>query len=167
MIQELIDTGHRKICLLNSAKNVRSHADRLRGYERAMRRNGLHIREDWNISGANNSGHSSYEAFKRFWEAGNRPDSVACANGQSASGVMTYLYEQGVRVPEDVSVVAYEDSSLCGYATPPLTAINIRKEDLGYRAAQCLIARIRNPEKRVEINSVRPYVVRRDSIKVR
>lgn len=167
MIQELIDTGHRKICLLNSAKNVRSHADRLRGYERAMRRNGLHIREDWNISGANNSGRSSYEAFKRFWEAGNRPDSVACANGQSASGVMTYLYEQGVRVPEDVSVVVYEDSSLCGYATPALTAINIRKEDLGYRAAQCLIARIRNPEKRVEINSVRPYVVRRDSIKVR
>lgn len=167
MIQELLDTGHRKICLLNSAKNVRSHEDRLRGYRRAMQRNGMTVREEWNISGVNNSGRSAYDAFKAFWESGNRPDSVACANGQSASGVMAYLYQQGIRVPEDISIIAYEDSSLCGYSTPALTAINIRKEDLGYRAAQCLIARIRNPEKRVEINSVRPYVVRRDSIKER
>ena len=80
---------------------------------------------------------------------------------------MTYLYEQGIRVPDQVSIVAYEDSSLCGYSTPPMTAVNIRKEDLGYRAAQCLIARIHNPEKRVEINSVRPYIVRRNSVKIR
>lgn len=167
MVQELVKTGHRKICLLNSAKTVRSHEDRYRGYCKALKAAGLPIREDWNVAGENNNGNSAYEAFKAFWEAGNRPDAVACANGQSASGVMVYLYEQGVRVPDQVSIIAYEDSSLCGYSTPAMTAVNIRKEDLGYRAAQCLIARIHTPEKRVEINSVRPYVVRRDSVRMR
>ena len=167
MVEELIRTGHRNICLLNSTRTVRSNADRSRGYVRALAKYGLPVREDWVVSGESNTGKSAYEAFKKFWEAGNRPDAVACANGQNASGVMNYLYEMGIRVPEDISIIAYEDSSLCGYATPPVTALNIRKEDLGYRAAQCLIARIRNPEKRVESNTVRPYIVRRDSVKER
>ena len=167
MVQEMVDTGHRDICLMNSSRIVRSYEDRLRGYYRALRRNGMPVREDWNLSCASNSGRSAYEAFRQFWEAGNRPDAVVCANGQSASGVMSYLYEKNIRVPDDISIIAYEDSSLCGYSTPAMTAVNIRKEDLGYRAAQCLIARIRNPEKRVEINSVRPYIVRRDSVKNR
>lgn len=166
-VQELIATGHKKICLINSSPSLRSHGDRLRGYRRELEKHNIPFREDWNLGCSNNSGQSAYEAFKAFWEKGNRPDALMCANGQSASGVMQYLYEQGVRVPKDISIVAYEDSSICGYATPALTAINIRKEELGNRAAQCLIARIRNPEKRVEINSVRPFLVRRNSVRER
>jgi len=166
-VRELLQTGHKRIALMNCPVDLRSHNDRLSGYLRAMGARGCAFHEEWNISSLTNSGQGAYEAFKRFWESGARPDGVACANGQSAAGVLAYLYEQQIRVPEDVSIVVYEDSSLCGYATPALTSVNIRKEDLGYRAAQCLIARIQNPDKRVEINSVRPYLIRRNSVKER
>ena len=80
---------------------------------------------------------------------------------------MAYLYEIGVRIPDDVSIIAYEDSSVCGYATPAMTAVNIRKEELGSRAARCLIERIQNPDKEPEIITLEPYMVRRNSVKQR
>ena len=80
---------------------------------------------------------------------------------------MRFLYEQGVRIPDDLSVIAYEDSSVCGYATPAMTAVNIRKEELGSLAAQKLIERIRNPEIQPEILSLPPYLVRRGSVRSR
>ena len=166
-VRELLQTGHKHIALMNCPSDLQSHDDRLSGCLRAMNAEGCRFDDDWNISSLTNSGKGAYEAFRAFWEGGARPDAVACANGQSAAGVLRFLYEQKVCVPDDVSVVVYEDSSLCGYATPALTSVNIRKEDLGYRAAQCLIARIQNPDKRVEINSVRPYLIRRNSVKER
>ena len=166
-VQELVDTGHRNICLLNCSSFLQSHSWRREGYRRVLERNGIAYRPDWNISAEHNNGHSAYEAFRAFWEAGNRPDAIMAANGQSASGVMSYLYEQGVRVPDDLSIIAYEDSSMCGYATPALTAVNIRKEELGSLAAGMLIERIRNPELSPEIHALPPYLVRRGSVRNR
>ena len=166
-VQELVDTGHRNICMMNCSSFLQSHRWRRDGYRRVLEKNGIEYRADWNISAEHNNGHSAYKAFKAFWEAGNRPDAVVAANGQSASGVMRFLYEQGVRIPDDLSVIAYEDSSVCGYATPAMTAVNIRKEELGSLAAQKLIERIRNPEIQPEILSLPPYLVRRGSVRSR
>ena len=166
-VQELVDTGHRNICMMNCSSFLQSHRWRRDGYRRALEKNGIEYRADWNISAEHNNGFSAYQAFKAFWEAGYRPDAVVSANGQTASGVMRYLYEQGVRIPDDLSVIAYEDSSVCGYATPAMTAVNIRKEELGSLAAQKLIERIRNPEIQPEILSLPPYLVRRGSVRNR
>lgn len=165
-VLELLKTGHRNICLLNCSSGMRSHKWRVRGYERALRAYGMDPNAAWNISVPSNNGKSAYMEFKLFWEAGNRPDAVVTANGQMAAGIMYYLYEQGVRVPDDVSIVAYEDSSICGYATPPLTSINIRKEELGKRAAQCLLSRLQNPDKEIERCSLKPYLVKRNSVRI-
>ena len=163
---ELLNTGHRRICLLNCSSEMRSHMWRVRGYHRALKSYGIEPNPSWNVSVPSNNGKSAYTEFKRFWESGNRPDAVVTANGQMAAGIMSYLYEQGIRVPDDISIVAYEDSSICGYATPPLTSINIRKEELGKRAAQCLLSRLQNPGKKVERCSLKPYLVSRKSVSV-
>lgn len=166
-VRELLKTGHRKICLLNCAERLRSHESRRQGFLRAMESSGADLMEGWNIYGDRNNGKSAREAFQRFWEAGNRPDGIVTANGQSATGVMSYLYEIGVRIPEDISIISYEDSSICGYAAPALTSVNIRKEELGQTAALCLIERIRNPNKEIEAKVISPYMVHRDSVKLR
>ncbi len=165
--RELLATGHRKICLLNCATNLRSHELRRQGFLRAVTEAGADLMEDWNIYARWNNGKSAREAFRKFWEAGNRPDGVVTANGQSATGIMSYLYEIGVRIPEDISIISYEDSSICGYATPALTSVNIRKEELGQAAAQCLIEQIQNPEKELVTKVIHPYMVYRESVKDR
>ncbi len=166
-VQELLQSGHKKICLLNCAERLLSHESRRQGFLRAMEQAGVEIMENWNIYGNRNNGKSAREAFQKFWEDGNRPDAIVTANGQSATGIMSYLYEIGVRIPEDISIISYEDSSICGYAAPALTSINIRKEELGQWAAKCLIERIQNPHKEVEIKVVHPYMVHRNSVKKR
>ena len=166
-VRELLEAGHKKICLLNCAQRLSSHESRRQGFLRAMEAAGVEVMDGWNIYGDRNNGKCAREAFQRFWEAGNRPDGIVTANGQSATGIMSYLYEIGIRIPQDVSIISYEDSSICGYATPALTSVNIRKEELGQAAAQCLIERIRNPEKELETKVIPPYMVHRDSVRPR
>ena len=166
-VLELIASGHKKICLFNSAENLRSHQLRCQGFCRAMEAGGLELMPEWNIFGALNNGKSAREAFQKFWEAGNRPDAIVTANGQSATGIMSYLYEIGVRIPDEISIISYEDSSICGYATPALTSVNIRKEELGKQAAKCLLERIQKPHKPLELTVIPPYMVHRDSVQKR
>ena len=165
--RELLATGHRDICLINCSARLLSHTLRLRGFKRALEEAGVPFRPDRNIEAVSNNGANALKAFKAFWEAGNRPDGIVTANGQSAAGAMVYLYQLGVRIPDGVSIIAYEDSSVCGYATPALTSVNIRKEEMGKQAAHCLLERIREREKDVEHIAIPPYLVRRDSVRNR
>lgn len=166
-VHELIETGHENICLMNCALDLPSHQWRLDGFRRGLAAYGKDIREGWNITPVATNGKEACEAFRKFWEAGNRPDAVVTANGQSACGVMHYLYKCGVHVPDDVSIIAYDDSSINGYAVPPLTSINIRKEDMGFQAAKCLISRIQRHNNPIQIRSIPPYLVRRESVRDR
>lgn len=166
-VRELLETGHRRICLMNCPDTLSSHQGRLNGCLRAMEVGGIPFDMNWNIYGSSNNGRAALDAFRAFWEAGNRPDGIVTANGQSAAGVMAYLYQMGVRVPDDVSIIAYEDSALCGYAAPALTSVNVRKEEIGARAAQCLIERIKDSNKTAECITLSPYLVRRDSVRSR
>ena len=164
-MRELLNTGHKNICLLNCSSRVDSRDLRGEAFRRALTEAGLPFLEKWDILSSSNNGASAYKAFRAFWEAGSRPDAIAAANGQSALGAMRYLYEIGVRVPDEISIIAYEDSSVCGYATPALTSVNIRKEEMGRQAAQCLLQRIRDPEREIRNITIPPYMVYRDSVK--
>lgn len=166
-VRELLKTGHKNICLLNCSPRLRGHEMRCQGFLRAMSDAGVAPMEGWNICSDLNNGKSAREVFQQFWEAGNRPDGIVAANSQSATGVMSYLYEIGVRIPDEISIISYADSSLCGYATPALTSVNICKEEMGQMAARCLVERIQNPEKEVETNVIHPYMVYRNSVKMR
>lgn len=166
-VRELLETGHRKICLLNCSSRLRSHEWRLQGCLKAMADYNVELPLGWNLEPEHHNGRYAREVFRQFWEQGNRPDAIVAANGPCAVGVLSYLYEQGVRVPQELSLIAYEDSSICGYAIPALTSVNIRKEDMGYQAALCMLDKLKNPAKDVSIRTLTPYLVRRESVKNR
>lgn len=163
--KHLVDTGHRNICFVNCPQTFRSSYVRYDALQAVSQETGVEIKPDWVLDSTQNNGKGAYDTFKTFWEAGNRPDAVLTANGHLALGAMRYLYEQNVRVPEDISIVAYEDSSISGYATPALTTVNIHKEQMGAIAARCLLDRLQNPNKDVEAIIVPADLVIRDSVR--
>ena len=166
-VEYLLQTGHRKLCLLNSPQTFRSYEVRCEAV-RQLEQNGLlQFNWDWMLSCTQNNGLGGYQAFKAFWEAGNRPDAMIAANANLALGAMRYLYEQHIRLPDAMSIVAYEDSSLSGYAIPPLTTVDIHKEEIGRRAATCLLERIRNPKKEIEKIVIPSNMVLRESVALR
>ena len=77
---------------------------------------------------------------------------------------MRYFHEQGIRVPEDVSVTSYETSVLGGYSIPPLTSVNIKKEEMGAIAARMLRGRIENPAAPLQKHIIDPELVVRGSV---
>lgn len=162
-INYLYQKGHRKPCLVNCPRTYRSHYTRKDAFEKSVRQ--MHLEESsWLLECKSNDGESGYQTFSKFWEEGNRPDSLIAANANIALGIMRYLYEQKVRIPDDISIITYEDSMMCSYAVPALTSVNVQKELMGQKAAECLLARIKNPDKEPEKIIIPPYFVRRDSV---
>ncbi len=156
--------GHRKLCYINGPDIYASTFLRKAEVLRTSTELGIPIDESWILQCRFNNGKSSKEAFKKFWDAGNRPDGIVAANTQLVLGARSYLYEMGVTVPEEISVIGYDDSALAGYATPALTAVNIHKEQLGQQAANCLLKRLENPNKPPERIVIPADLVIRDSV---
>ena len=102
--------------------------------------------------------------MQALWESGARPDGLVTAHEPIALGAMRYLYEQGVRVPEDISITSYETSVLGGYSIPPLTSVNIKKEEMGAIAAKMLLERIENPGAPLQKHIIDPELVIRASV---
>jgi LacI family transcriptional regulator/LacI family purine nucleotide synthesis repressor len=165
-IIHLIETGHRNICLVNAPASYRSSFERQSALEEAKRKNGRSIK--WTmVRCPHNTGEGGYIATKSLFESGVKPDSIIAANTTMAMGVLRYLYEKQIRVPGDISVIAYEDSILSGYSYPAITAVNIRKEYMGEEAARLLLERMKNPDKEITAIVMEPYLVFRDSVRDR
>ncbi len=161
----LIDRGHEHIGFVNCPASFRSAHLRVDGVKQALSESGLPYDGANMLHSEHNNGESGYHAMREAWQRGARFDGIATANPQIAMGAIRFLMEQGLRIPQDVSVIAYEDNSLCGYASPAMTAVNIQKERMGEAAVSLLLARIADPEKEIESVTVDSYLVERDSVR--
>lgn len=166
-VKHLIDTGHKRICYINCPLKYLSSFERLRGFEQAIRSYHACLEKKWIINSQYNTGKGGYDAFKSLWESGVRPDGIAAANEPIAMGIIRYLYEQKIRIPDDISIIGYEDSVLGGYSTPALTTINISKEYMGEKSTELLLRRIKKPDIPIEHLTIVPHLVIRDSVKQR
>lgn len=156
--------GHARIGFINCPRSFRSARLREEGAARAQRDGAGALAPDGMRYCAHNNGQGGYDAMREAWQSGLRFDGIATANPQIAMGAIRFLREQGVDVPHDVSFIAYEDNSLCGYSSPPLTAINIQKEAMGERAADMLLRRVADRQKPVESEIVSAHLVERGSV---
>lgn len=164
-VDEMVKTGHKRLCYINCPPTYLSHEHRAEGFLGSVQ--GKKIENHWIIDAPSNTGEGGYLAIKALWESGQRPDAILGANDGIALGAMRYLYEQRVRVPEDVSIIGYEDSVLSGYAVPPLSSVDISKERMGAEACAILLNRIEKPKMRKVQVVIPPVIVSRGSIQNR
>ncbi|CUH68908.1 HTH-type transcriptional repressor CytR [Thalassovita autumnalis] len=142
VIRHLYDLGHRKIAHITGPKgNVLTRIRRETMLEERNRL-GLPTREDWVIRGdfSLESGHAAAAKIAAMAE---RPTAVFCASDMVAIGLISGLREAGLSVPEDVSVVGFDDIEMAAFASPPLTTIRQDRRTLGTRAADRLLARLK------------------------
>lgn len=163
-MEKLIATGHRRICLVNCPKDFRVWPKRIEGIRLAADEAGYEIHDELIISPRENTAQSAYEAFKELLDSGHMPDAVLTANNEMVMGVLRCLYEKNIRVPDNISIICYEDSSLCGNVTPALSAVNIQKEVIGHTALDFLLDRINGFKGEARSLTIEPYLVMRGSI---
>ncbi|TAK03033.1 MAG: LacI family transcriptional regulator [Chloroflexota bacterium] len=144
-VDHLLELGHRRIaCITNAALSYTAAADRLAGYRQALATAGVGSVPELVEAGAFDSA-SGHRAMTLILERG-RPDAVFVASDVVALGAIGALREAGLRVPDDVSVVGFDDIPLAAYFDPPLTSIRIPAHDLGLAAGNALLDRIAGRE---------------------
>ncbi len=140
MVEHLIELGHRRIaCITNAPTSYLSSADRLAGYEEALRRHGL-VPDDRLVGQGAFTPESGYEAMRSLLDGtGEPPSAVFVASDAVAFGAMKALRERRLRIPRDVSVAGFDDLPLSAYATPPLTTVSFSGVQDGIRAGEILM----------------------------
>lgn len=134
----LVRNGHKKIAFISGWWFVKNTADRLAGYKYVIEKSGLPLRQDYIIKG-DFSEESGYAGMKRLLGMSEKPTAVFCANDLMAIGAIKAVKEAGLSVPEDISVIGFDDIKLAQFVEPPLTTIRQLAREKGYRAVELLI----------------------------
>jgi len=118
--QYLIDKGHRRIATITGPHDMPAGIDRLRGYRQAMAGAGL---AEFAVEDGNFTGSGGADAMQRILDHGDLPDAVFVASDLMASGALTQLAAAGIRVPEDIAIIGFDDSPVATSTTPQLTTV--------------------------------------------
>jgi len=138
-VEYLLGLGHRDIAFVAGPAGNADAAERLRGYEEALRGGGLLPQARHELAGdfSEQSGATAGAAIAQLVP---RPTAVFAANDAMAVGCMAALREHGLEVPHDVSLVGFDDIPMARYLTPPLTTVQVPAAELGRRALEGLFA---------------------------
>lgn len=142
MVDYLLQMGHRDIVFVGSVNETSSITDRYYGYCRAMREMGISVTESHVLPDRDAEGKVvvSLEQLKKM------PTAFACNCDITAHILINQLKQQGIRVPEDVSVVGFDNYVLAEFAQPPLTTYAVDLDHMAKTSAQQLIRRIQKPD---------------------
>ena len=161
----LIKHGHRRIGFVNGDPFSAASPDKLTGYRMALDDGGIPFDERL-IDSAPFTGRGGYDAFQRVWNrCEEKPTAMFFSTDELAAGAARYMYEQGIRIPDQVSVMGFEDSALAEFMTPPLTTIRRNKHRLGYEACRLLFDKIENPNRERQLSIVPYSIVERNSVR--
>ena len=137
-VQRLVALGHRRIAHLAASPDLIGAARRIEGYRRALEEAGIAYDPELVLHGGFTveSGRRSTQALI---ERGNVPTGVFCVNDAVAFGCMEALSAAGLRVPEDVSVIGFDNTPTAMMTNPPLTTLRQPLRQMGRRAVEALL----------------------------
>ena len=136
--ERLIAGGRRRIALINGQEGIDASRDRLRGYRQALASNDIPFDPRLVFPG-NWEPSSGYEGTQRLMDLPDPPDAIFCANDMMALGCYEALKERGLRIPEDISVVGFDDREIAQFMRPPLTTFVLPHYEMGAMAAELLV----------------------------
>ena len=140
--QHLIDLGHRRIAHISGRADHPDAAERKRGYLSALQNAGIEPLPELVVEG-NFRRQSGVLAIDMLLARGTTFSAIFAANDQMAFGSRLALYRRGIRVPEDLSLVGFDDEPAAAFMIPPLTTVRQPAVELGQQAARVILARLR------------------------
>ena len=162
-VSYLYKKGHRQIGFVGAYPDAYpSLRDRRRGYSQALQ--DLHISQSY-FSDCRVHLPDAMQATTRLMHDNPQITAIVGCNDEAAIGAMHALSEAGFNVPNDVSVIGYDDINLSAHVIPPLTTMQVDKGIMGRLAVQLLVNRAQLAESAVVISVVRPRLVERQSVK--
>lgn len=161
LMEHLFSLGHREIALLCGREDVYSTFQKQQCYRQMLEQRGIPFREELVLEGHYNF-QGGYDQMNRLLEAGLRPTAVIAINDYAALGVRQSAAEHGLRIPEDISLVAFDNTELCCLIDPPLTSIDYQYPLFGRMLVETAVAAIEGREVPT-LQWIRPQLMARAS----
>ncbi|MBD8529350.1 MULTISPECIES: LacI family DNA-binding transcriptional regulator [unclassified Massilia] len=147
--QAVLQAGHRRIAFLQLIEDMVATRLRLRGFRRAMQEHGVQPDEAWLLHGATPADDEFAQlkaTIERLFASADCPSAILCGNDKMAMRVIFILQRRGLRVPEDVSVVGFDDFRLISEALDPgLTTVGLPYREIGELAARQALGGAQQP----------------------
>jgi LacI family repressor for deo operon, udp, cdd, tsx, nupC, and nupG len=144
-VRHLAELGHRQIAYIGGRPDQPISDEREQGFRSTMRQLGLPVSPALMAVG-NFTAESGARAAKELLDGGEPFTAICCASDETAVGAMQTLRNHGLKVPNDVSVVGFDDIPLSQYLDPPLTTVRQPTDRLGFEAVSILLEQLRNPK---------------------
>lgn len=138
----LLDLGHRDIGLIMGPQDTSTTRDRERGFQERLAAAGVELPADRIVHGGLKHD-DGVQGFGRIRSGGKTPTAVFCVNDFVAVGALNAALTAGLRIPEDVAIVGFDDVSMAAWPAFDLTTVNVPVDEMARAATQLLITRIR------------------------
>lgn len=145
LTEYLLELGHKRIGFIGGDIHLVVTVERLLGYEKALREAGIELRDDF-IVHENFLLEGGSEAIHSLIRLEDRPTAIVVTDDLMTLGVLNTLAEHGIKVPDDMSVVSFNNVLFAELTTPPLTSVDIHIFTLGYEAMKNLFIKIKHPK---------------------
>lgn len=158
----LLELGHKKFCFIKGIENNYDSIERQRGFERILRQAGIALPDEYILEGDFERARA-YNSIKDFLETGvPLPDAIFAANDESAIGTIEALLDEGIRVPEQVSVIGCDDTEFAKLFRPSITTVRTSFERQGAQAVEELVRLIKE-ETIGQIETLHGRIIPRES----
>jgi DNA-binding LacI/PurR family transcriptional regulator len=143
-VRHLMDLGHRQIAFLAGPRKLHSAVTRENDYRAAMLEAGLPIQKKWIVE-CDHTLKGGVAGFAQLKSLAVRPTAILCSNDMTAIGVLRAAYHDGLRVPQDLSVIGLDDIDFAEFTLPPLTTIRLSRTELARAAFEALRQQAEEP----------------------
>jgi len=148
-VQHLAALRHRRIAFITGPLNLKSAAMRRDAFVESMKEIGIPAPPELIVEGSHTM-EGGIEAFRRLHGVVNPPTAIVCSNDMTAIGVMRSCYEAGVSIPDDLSVVGFDNIRLAEFVVPPLTTVEMSQAELGRLAFEALFQEVQREKAKPE-----------------
>ena len=140
-VQHLAALGHRNIAFISGPMRLHSAQSRLAAFSKSLTECGIAINQEWIIEG-DHTLEGGIAAAEKLLSASKPATAVICSNDMTAIGVLHKVYRAGLRVPDDLSIIGFDDIHITRVTIPPLTTIQMSRTELSRAAVNALRAHV-------------------------
>ena len=156
----LLDLGHRAVAFIGGLEDDRISQDRLEGVKSRFKEHRLKL-DAANVYKGESTVKSGADMARAL--IGNMPDAIICANNLLAYGCLRMLQRKGVAVPDDISLITFDDYPLAQLVSPALTTVSIDVYEMRVSAGKLLVNKMKKPELHVQTFTTMPRLIIRES----
>jgi LacI family transcriptional regulator len=136
-VDHLMSLGHKAISFISGPMSLTSARIRKRAFINIMKRNGIRLDPHF-IEEGNHRTDGGHEAMLRLLDHKVRPTAVLASNDLTAIGAMGAIFERGLRIPDDISIIGFDDIELSAYTQPALTTVRLSRQEIAKMAFRAL-----------------------------